>query len=52
MLIMSITHERLRALRGHGIPGDYAKTAAMDTFSATRQPRHLTEIAMPNGGAS
>jgi putative DNA primase/helicase len=28
------------------VMGDYAKTAAMDTFSATRQPRHLTEIAM------
>jgi putative DNA primase/helicase len=28
------------------IMGDYAKTAAMDTFSVTREPRHLTEIAM------
>lgn len=31
------------------IMGDYAKTAAMETFSASRQPRHLTEIAMLRG---
>ena len=31
------------------IMGDYAKTAAMETFSATRQQRHLTEIAMLRG---
>ena len=31
------------------IMGDYAKTAAMETFSATGHPRHLTEIAMLRG---
>jgi len=31
------------------IMGDYAKTAAMETFSASRQQRHLTEIAMLRG---
>ncbi len=31
------------------IMGDYAKTAAMDTFSVSRQRRHLTEIAMLRG---
>ena len=29
--------------------GDYAKTAAMDTFIASRHQRHLTEIAMLDG---
>ena len=31
------------------IMGDYAKTAAMDTFTASRHQRHLTEIAMLDG---
>jgi putative DNA primase/helicase len=29
--------------------GDYARTAAMDTFTASRHQRHLTEIAMLDG---
>ena len=29
--------------------GDYAKTAAMDTFVAARNQRHLTELAMLKG---
>jgi putative DNA primase/helicase len=31
------------------IMGDYAKTAAMDTFVASKHQRHLTEIAMLDG---
>ncbi len=31
------------------IMGDYAKTAAMETFTASRHQRHLTEIAMLDG---
>lgn len=31
------------------IMGAYAKTAAMDTFTASRHQRHLTEIAMLDG---
>lgn len=31
------------------ILGTYAKTAAMDTFTATKQSRHLTELAMLRG---
>ena len=31
------------------ILGDYTKTAAMDTFTASRHQRHLTEIAMLDG---
>jgi putative DNA primase/helicase len=31
------------------IMGDYAKTAAMETFTASRQQRHLTELAMLHG---
>jgi putative DNA primase/helicase len=31
------------------IMGDYARTAAMDTFTASRHQRHLTEIAMLDG---
>lgn len=31
------------------IMGDYAKTAAMETFAASRHQRHLTEIAMLHG---
>jgi putative DNA primase/helicase len=29
--------------------GDYAKTAAMETFTASKYPRHLTELAMLHG---
>jgi putative DNA primase/helicase len=29
--------------------GSYAKVAAMDTFAASKQQRHLTELAMLNG---
>lgn len=31
------------------ILGDYAVTAAMETFAASKQPRHLTELAMLQG---
>jgi putative DNA primase/helicase len=31
------------------ILGDYAKTAAMETFVSLRTPRHLTELAMLHG---
>jgi phage/plasmid-associated DNA primase len=35
-----------------GVPTDimagYAKTAAMDTFVASKHPRHLTELAEPS----
>ncbi len=31
------------------IMGEYARTAAMDTFTASRHQRHLTEIAMLDG---
>jgi putative DNA primase/helicase len=31
------------------IMGDYARTAAMDTFTASRHQRHLTEVAMLDG---
>jgi putative DNA primase/helicase len=31
------------------IAGDYARTAPMDTFAATKIPRHLTELAMLHG---
>ncbi|MER9390640.1 MULTISPECIES: phage/plasmid primase, P4 family [unclassified Mesorhizobium] len=31
------------------IAGEYAKTAAMETFAATRNTRHLTELAMLHG---
>jgi putative DNA primase/helicase len=32
-----------------GVMGDYAVTAAMDTFVASKHDRHLTELAMLNG---
>jgi putative DNA primase/helicase len=31
------------------VMGDYAKTAAMETFVASKQQRHLTELAMLHG---
>ena len=32
-----------------GILGDYAATAAMETFTEARNDRHSTELAMLNG---